>query len=287
GLRGGLPSGEVVSLAALLPAESTQAASRERWNAFWENRAPALLKVLHEEGRALGFSKQAFDPFRNLITLDAAPLSAEGLHALGLERMYEGLLLPPQDTGKPWGVLTLAPDTAEAARLTAEASQDQARFVSQSRFGRDLGQALRDDFVRFLLLACLSVSLILLIALRSPRRVLLAMTPVFAGVAGLLTVMGLGGMSFNLYNMAAAILVIGLGVDYGVFMLERLERRTDLGTEHAVLLSGLTTLAGFGSLALASHPALNSIGLTVLVGMAGTLPGALLLLPALARSQHD
>ncbi|EMG38307.1 putative exporter [Desulfocurvibacter africanus PCS] len=287
GLRDGLPSGEVVSLAALLPSESTQAASRERWNAFWEDRAPALLKVLHEEGRALGFSKQAFEPFRNLITQDVAPLSAEGLHALGLERMYEGLLLPPQDTGKPWGVLTLAPDTAEAARLTAEASQDQARFVSQSRFGRDLGQALRDDFVRFLLLACLSVSLILLLALRSPRRVLLAMTPVFAGVAGLLTVMGLGGMSFNLYNMAAAILVIGLGVDYGVFMLERLERRTDLGTEHAVLLSGLTTLAGFGSLALASHPALNSIGLTVLVGMAGTLPGALLLLPALARSQHD
>lgn len=287
GLRGGLPSGQVVSLAALLPAASTQAASRELWRSFWENRGPEVLRTVHAEGRALGFSERAFEPFRNLVATAPAPLTAERLRALGLERMIEGLILPPHNSTEPWGVLTLAPDTDEAARLTAEASQGQARFVSQSRFGRDLGQALRDDFVRFLLLACLGVGLILLIALRSPRRVLLVMTPVLTGVACLLTVMGLGGMSFNLYNMAATILIIGLGVDYGVFMLERLERRTDLGTERAVLLSGLTTLAGFGSLALASHPALNSIGLTVLVGMAGTLPGALLLLPALARSRHD
>lgn len=286
-LRRKLSGAEIVSLSALLPAESTQAANRETWRSFWDKRGAEVLTTLRTEGATLGFSERAFEPFQCLVADKVEPVTAESLRAMGLERMVDGLVLPPAEPGGPWGVLTLTPDTDEAARLVAEASGGQARFVSQSRFGRDLGQALRADFGRFLLLAAIGVGLILLMALRGPRRTLLAMAPVAMGVAGLLATMGLAGMSFNLYNMAAAILVMGLGVDYGIFILERLERRSDLGTEHAVLLSGLTTLVGFGSLALASHPALNSIGVTVLVGMAGTLPGALLLLPALTRSVHD
>jgi predicted RND superfamily exporter protein len=60
-------------------------------------------------------------------------------------------------------------------------------------------------------------------------------------------------------------------------------RRADeegLGTEKAVLVSGLTTLAGFGALALALHPALHTIGVTVLLGIGAAFPSALLVIPA-------
>jgi len=80
-------------------------------------------------------------------------------------------------------------------------------------------------------------------------------------------------------------LILGLGVDYGVFMVMRGE--VDLGTEKAVLVSGLTTLAGFGALALAAHPALHSIGVTVLLGIGGAVPAALLVIPALSGPRKD
>ncbi|MDR1360216.1 MAG: MMPL family transporter, partial [Deltaproteobacteria bacterium] len=53
-----------------------------------------------------------------------------------------------------------------------------------------------------------------------------------------------------------------------------------------VLLSGLTTISGFGSLLLAEHPALFSLGLTVTLGLAAALAAALWLLPRLAARQQ-
>jgi uncharacterized protein len=57
-----------------------------------------------------------------------------------------------------------------------------------------------------------------------------------------------------------------------------------LETDKAVLVSGLTTLLGFGALVLADHPALHSIGLTVLIGIAAAIPAALFVVPSLARN---
>jgi predicted RND superfamily exporter protein len=50
-----------------------------------------------------------------------------------------------------------------------------------------------------------------------------------------------------------------------------------------VLVSGLTTLAGLGALALAHHPTMKSIGVTVLLGVGGGIPAALLVIPALCK----
>jgi predicted RND superfamily exporter protein len=55
--------------------------------------------------------------------------------------------------------------------------------------------------------------------------------------------------------------------------------------DRAVLVSGLTTLAGFGALVLARHPALHSIGVTVLLGIGAAIPAALLVIPALSRRE--
>jgi predicted RND superfamily exporter protein len=106
------------------------------------------------------------------------------------------------------------------------------------------------------------------------------MIPVLTGLSVMLGLMGLLGIDFNLFNGAAAILVIGLSVDYGIFMVCRQEKQLGSETEQAVLVSGLTTLFGFGVLILARHPALYSIGLTVLLGIGAAIPAALLVIPA-------
>ena len=100
-------------------------------------------------------------------------------------------------------------------------------------------------------------------------------------------VMGGLGIAFNLFNVVAAILIIGLGVDYGIFMVTKLTQSLDDATERAVFVSGLTTIAGFGALILARHPALHSIGLSVLIGIGAAIPAALVVIPAMFRKENE
>ena len=92
-------------------------------------------------------------------------------------------------------------------------------------------------------------------------------------------VMGGLGIGFNLFNVVAAILIIGLGVDYGILVVCRISEGSNHATEKAVLVSGLTTLAGFGALVMARHPALHSIGVTVILGIGAAIPSALFVIP--------
>ncbi len=92
-------------------------------------------------------------------------------------------------------------------------------------------------------------------------------------------------MKINLFNIIATVLIIGLCVDYGIFMVSRVGDEADSATSRAVLVSGLTTIAGFGVLAVARHPALQSLGLTVLLGFGAAVPAALFVIPALTRKK--
>jgi predicted RND superfamily exporter protein len=155
-----------------------------------------------------------------------------------------------------------------------------ARLVSQTQYSKRISEAISHDFIGFIVKAFILVVFLLAVLFRNPKKVLVALIPVVTGMTFMFGVMGLLGMRFNLFNIVATILVIGLGVDYGIFMVCRISERYEHDTEHAVLYSGLTTIAGFGALVLARHPALHSIGLTVLLGISAAIPSALFVIPA-------
>ena len=79
--------------------------------------------------------------------------------------------------------------------------------------------------------------------------------------------MALTGMKFNFTNFMALPLIIGIGIDDGVHMLHRyrIEGRGSIPivvkyTGRAILLTSLTTMIGFGSMGLASHKGMASMG---------------------------
>jgi hypothetical protein len=59
------------------------------------------------------------------------------------------------------------------------------------------------------------------------------------------------------------VLLLGMGVDYGIFLLEH---PGDGSAWLAVALAGVSTLLAFGLLALSATPALHAFGLTMLLG---------------------
>jgi predicted exporter len=97
-----------------------------------------------------------------------------------------------------------------------------------------------------------------------------------------LALLGAAGHGLQLFHVLALMLVLGIGVDYGIFLHERPGRRDETAWL-AVGISTLSTLLSFGLLGLSKTPALQAFGLTLLFG----ITAAWLLVPCFAESEGD
>jgi predicted RND superfamily exporter protein len=110
--------------------------------------------------------------------------------------------------------------------------------------------------------------------------------PLAMGVVWMMGLMGLAGLDFNFANLVAIPLIIGIGIDNGVHVIHRVRLEGEAGmtvvlrhTGRAILIASLTTMIGFGSLALASHQGLASLGKVLLLGVGSCLVTSTLILP--------
>lgn len=136
--------------------------------------------------------------------------------------------------------------------------------------------------------AVVAIVLMVLLHFRSPGAVLLALLPVAVGSIWLLGLMCLAEIPFNPANIMTLPLVLGIGVTNGVQILNRYaeEQQPSIlakSTGKAVLVSGLTAVVGFGSLMIAQHQGIRSLGIVMSAGIAACMMAALAVLPALLR----
>jgi predicted RND superfamily exporter protein len=125
---------------------------------------------------------------------------------------------------------------------------------------------------------------------RSALDTLAAGLPLVLGLGWTLGVMCLVNFAFDLANVWALPLLVGTGAEYGIVLVVRRREAGTAGppgvsrsTVLAVLLNGLTTIAGFGSLLVAQHRGIFGLGLLLTIGTATSLVAALVVLPALYR----
>lgn len=269
----------LVSLAPLLPSQATQQQRLNQWQDFWTQRRAEVQDLLIAHGQDYGFSSSAFEPFWAQIEQPPQQLGVEQLQQLGLTDLLNNLLLVDENS---YRLVSLLPDRPEviAALEGPLAKIPGVTLVSQTRFGRQLSSEIAADFSQFVISAGLAVLLLLVLLFRRLNKILLALLPVLSGLLVMLGGMAWLELELNLFNVVASILIIGLGVDYGIFMVCHADQELDLASSKAVLISGLTTLVGFGSLVLAEHPALHSIGISVLLGISAAVPTAVLVIPA-------
>ncbi|WP_339742239.1 MMPL family transporter [uncultured Rubinisphaera sp.] len=121
---------------------------------------------------------------------------------------------------------------------------------------------------------------------------LLALLPPAIGAAMLLGSMSLFGISFTPANLIALPLVLGIGIDDGVHVIHdfyRSKKRYAMSgnTCRALVLTTLTSMVGFGSLAFASHRGLAGLGQVVVTGIASCLIVSIIILPALLSWLFD
>jgi hopanoid biosynthesis associated RND transporter like protein HpnN len=149
-------------------------------------------------------------------------------------------------------------------------------------------ELLKLSYQEAALYALAAIMVLVWIHFRSVLTVILAMLPVFIGTLWLLGLMGLLGIPFNPANIMTLPLVIGIGVTNGIHILNRYHEEAHpsifaKSTGKAVLVSALTTMAGFGSLMLAHHQGIASLGYVMSIGVATCMIAGLGVLPCLLK----
>ncbi len=146
------------------------------------------------------------------------------------------------------------------------------------------GNAVVLAFEQASALALVLITAMLALILRNLRDIGLVLAPIV--LATLLTAASavLLGLQLNFANVIVLPLLLGLGVSGSIHVVMRQRQHGDIvgtSTPRAVVFSGLTTIASFGSLALSSHLGLASMGQLLSIAILWSLVCSLVVLPAM------
>ena len=151
----------------------------------------------------------------------------------------------------------------------------------------EVGALMVRSFNVALVLATIFISLLLLLSLRSFVKTFLVLVPIALTAIWVLALCYWLGIAFNFVNILMLPLLLGLGVANGIHILSRAEQQHSIrevmnsSTPVAVFLSNATTLASFGSMSVATHWGLQSMGISLSIAMVLMMISALVVLPAI------
>lgn len=147
---------------------------------------------------------------------------------------------------------------------------------------------LRDAYLKAFIYAFIGIAAILLINFKSIRYALLGTLPLAAGLLLMIGGMRLMGVSFNSANIIVLPLILGVGIDSAIYIINRYRQGSEtpgqVATRSAgigVFLNALTILFSFGALMVAHHQGVFSIGAVMSLGMVASVAVFLAFLPAL------
>ncbi|MCY4046314.1 MAG: MMPL family transporter [Cellvibrionales bacterium] len=155
-----------------------------------------------------------------------------------------------------------------------------------------VGDTVQRAFFEAISLAIVIIFLILAACYRSILVPLIVFVPLVMTAVFIFNVMYWTGFSLNMANILVVPLIFGLGVDTGLHIMHQLrqQKRQSMhkttriegsSTHRAVLISALTTIGTFFSLAFSSHNGTASIGILLSLAIAFLIVASFFVLPAL------
>ncbi len=152
---------------------------------------------------------------------------------------------------------------------------------------------LLKDATYTLTLAAIIIFIMLIILQKSLTKAFLIFSPLIFGLAWTLGIMGLLGIKLSVATVGIGAMILGLGIEYGVFIVSRYneERKNKSSLESlettvkevgtSVFGSGTTTVVGFLALGLASMPMLRDLGFALSLGISAAFVAAIFVNPSI------
>ncbi|MDH3347693.1 MAG: MMPL family transporter [Desulfobulbaceae bacterium] len=272
------------SMAPMLPGLETRLQRHQLWNSFWTIHRDQLDERMRRIGVELGFRPDSFSPFIASLHRDARIKSSEELLSGPFRSLFSSMVRDSGTRG-PESVLALTVVPLREGSLpiiqNLALKEKHIHVISSQGWRRDVEQMLRSDIVRLSFLGIAMVCIVALFSFRRFRPVVAALAPVGSALSAMALWDFCMGNGMNLMHVLMGLMVIGLAVDYGIFSVCAHQQGISAVTRRAVSVCAVSSCIGFGVLSLAGHPALHSLGSTVLIGIGLAWPTAIWVTPAI------
>ena len=260
-----IDAGELESSRTLHSLLWSEALQRRNWELVSaDSTLPARLDAAFV---AEGFRPGAFREFDEALRGSTpSPLSIADLEASPLADFLAPFLIP---LGEEIAVISYLRGLRSPEALRARLEPiDGVYLLDQGTFVDDIYSEFRVATLQQIGVGAILVLGILTLRYRHWRPVLAAFLPSVIVATLLLAILALLGVRANLLHAMSLIMVMGMGVDYGIFLVDSARDRQTLGaTMLSLMMSCLTTAFVFGTLAVSSQPALRAIGVTTGLGI--------------------
>jgi len=163
-----------------------------------------------------------------------------------------------------------------------------------------ISKLLKRDAAYTLAVSAFIILILLFIMQRSFSYGLLIFIPLSIGLIWTMGTLGWFGIPLSIATVSLGTMILGLGVEYGVFVVSRYREErgkkinkfdslklTVQGIGKAITGSGLTTMVGFGMLSFATVPMVQHLGQTLALGIGFCLVAALFVNPVLILIEEE
>jgi len=205
-------------------------------------------------------------------------------------RIVTWIYPPSSESERDW--ITTVPEAFKTSLLGATSNPPE--ITGSVVIQEEMRRIIVRDLAITVLVVLFAVAAYLLLHFGNIWHALLATLPVIMALMCMLGTIHLLDMKLHYLNIIALPMVVGIGVDSGIHLLQRFLEggkqdmvATVQRTGRAVIITAFTTMFGFGSLALANFRGIRELGLLSIIGVAFTLVTALLVLPAVLMITSD
>lgn len=248
---------------------------------------PSSAGKLHEWEAAL-FAKLSggIDALR--MGLNPPPVTLNDIPQIVKERFigksgrYAVYIYPKEDI---WDPAKLREFVSEIQKIDPEVTGTPVEVLEGDRL-------MEGTFRRAAVIAAIIVFIIATIYFRSFVSGAWAMLPLILGIGWLVGAMWVFSLQFNLANFFAIPIILGVGVDSAVHIINRIRQEGTLvsvteATGTGVLLTVATNILGFGMLIIAHHRGIRSLGEMMALGTFFCFIAAIVVLPPLVRGAYE
>jgi uncharacterized protein len=189
-----------------------------------------------------------------------------------------------------------AADMRKGVEFTIETSsyldhRDSTLFVGETTVYAAMFLMLQEEAPVVLGMAAVLIAALVYWQLRSIQQALLTLLPLGLALWWLVGLMGATGLKFTLFNLPILPAILGIGVDNGVYLTDRIRRtkgevdglaRSLQETGGAIMAAMSTTAIGFAALLVADSAGVRGIGTVAVLGIVLAGGAAVLVLPTLS-----
>jgi len=275
--RAGVLTQYTPAVSVLFQSEKEQQHRINAWKRYWTpEKVSEAMTAVRKAAVDNELPADIFEPFRGMVEGDYEP---GDLYESGI--VPEGLLCNfiEENEGKYliFNAVRMNPDHKGVVDECI-AEMPHALVIDPFYYTGNMITMIHRDFNTALLISAIFVFVVLLFSFRNVFLALLAFLPMGLSWYVVQGWMAIFGLPFNLINIVISTFIFGIGVDYSIFVMQGLiavqnNEGTRLLQYHkvAIFFSALVLAVVMVTMLCAVHPAINSIGICTLIGMASTI----------------